>query len=74
MLHTVELIKGNKLKDLTYAYIFKAKLYMLLYLIFENENGIALNYFNFFIHVSEYQKTFVDVGTLKKPFKDIYLK
>lgn len=54
------------LKDLTYAYIFKAKLYMLLYLIFENENRIALNYFNFFIHVSEYQKTFVDVGTLKK--------
>lgn len=53
------------LKDLTYAYIFKAKLYMLLYLIFENEIGSALNYFNFFIHVSEYQKTFVDVGTLK---------
>ena len=47
---------------------------MLLYLIFENENGIALNYFNFFIHVSEYQKTFVDVGTLKKPFQNIYLK
>ena len=53
------------LKDLTYAYIFKVKLYMLLYLIFENENGSALNYFNFFIHESEYQKTFVDVGTLK---------
>ena len=57
------------LKDLTYEYIFKAKLYMLLYLIFENENGIALNYFNFLIHVCEYQKTFVDVGTLKNNSK-----